>query len=334
MNNRVYKTDIKECEEKLGFYYLNENLIINKNSDIFDLNSNEFCIQKENAIGYKLFNNKLVHILMCETFLVKPESDHIGKVFVNHINGIKNQNQLDNLEWCTPQYNCNHAYENDLRTDNIRVLVKDLLTNEITEYRSLWACAKAMNLNGSHIWHWIQPKQYGIIKLDHYLFIKKGQDWPIVNINNANEYKNGDSKKVILIDDLNKVYLFKSMSSIKDYIDINIGTFAIMKRLRTAKEKGLAYCTIDNYKLMYLNDYKDYKLENTITLPQKRFRGNTVSPRKQYKLNVTDLNTGNIRIVESSDTLAKELNISRRTLMNRIFHKKGRINNYYIEYIR
>lgn len=46
-----------------------------------------------------------IHRLLAEYFIPKIE----GKYFVNHINGIKTDNSLTNLEWCTQKENDTHA---------------------------------------------------------------------------------------------------------------------------------------------------------------------------------------------------------------------------------
>ena len=86
-----------------------------------------------------------VHRLIAETLIPNPE--HLTQV--NHIDGCKLNNQLENLEWCDNRYNTQEAYDNGLYKSKkecpIRAIHK--ITGQILEFKSIRNCGEQLRLN-------------------------------------------------------------------------------------------------------------------------------------------------------------------------------------------
>lgn len=52
-----------------------------------------------------------IHRIVAITFLPKPRKD---RIHINHINGVKSDNRVSNLEWVTPCENAQHAVRTGL----------------------------------------------------------------------------------------------------------------------------------------------------------------------------------------------------------------------------
>jgi GTP-binding protein EngB required for normal cell division len=89
-----------------------------ENGEIFNKKRNTI-LKSQNRFGYRqvclIIDGKrksvLVHRFILAFFTNKP-LDY--KMVVNHKNGIKDDNTLNNLEWCIQSQNCKHAYNTGL----------------------------------------------------------------------------------------------------------------------------------------------------------------------------------------------------------------------------
>lgn len=123
---RKYRTKdiiLNHTITKLGYcaVYLNDN---NKRTDMF------------------------LHRLVAIAFIPNPEN----KPCVNHINGIKTDNRLDNLEWCTVYENNIHSYKTGLK----------VAKKGLNHYRSTFSKEDILEIRNNNLSHRKIAKLYGV----------------------------------------------------------------------------------------------------------------------------------------------------------------------------
>lgn len=86
--------------------------------------------------------NKRLHILVAKAFIPNPNNYSQ----VNHIDGNKENNNLENLEWCTSSYNVRDMYRRNGKYDKDKEIIQ--------KYKEIKSCnrvAKLFNMSGENI---------------------------------------------------------------------------------------------------------------------------------------------------------------------------------------
>ena len=112
-----------------------------------------------NNCGYQMVGagdshrpSQYVHKMVAETWLDNP--DHCEQV--NHINGNKEDNRVENLEWVTPSENIRHAYRTGLlKVEGTPIRIVE--TGEVFE--SVSECARRIGCHHSTISNCLAGRQ-------------------------------------------------------------------------------------------------------------------------------------------------------------------------------
>jgi len=135
LNNKIFVKDIYHKRE----YYktINEKII---KQHIGNVGYWELQLTNTNLKIIKMIRT---HRLIAEAFIPNPEN----KPCVNHINGIKTDNRIENLEWCTHKENMQHSFEIGLHKELRSVAKIDINTNNvICIYKSIMEAERKMNI--------------------------------------------------------------------------------------------------------------------------------------------------------------------------------------------
>lgn len=140
------KIDVRNSDEWRR--YLTTSYYISSKGEVYNYSTQVLLKQTKNESGYIRYTlrmdgknvSKLGHVLVMETWGPKPDDD---KLIINHKDGNKANNHIENLEWCSKQENSLHSCY--VLNKNVKPVVQ---TIEGTEryFNSVTEAAKAVGV--------------------------------------------------------------------------------------------------------------------------------------------------------------------------------------------
>lgn len=315
------------CEKYNNFYHVPkyEFMVISKDGAVIDTITGKLLNEIISSEGYPSVHTKgkthSVHRLIAETFLPSPDKD-ISKLDVNHIDGVKANYRIDNLEWTTRQENCLHAYKTGLRDDNTPILVKDLRDDSVVRYYSLQECARQLDVPAITVFNHLKPQNRGKISWNHFVLIYEDDDWPVVDKDQMGKHRNGDPKMVLCQSEDGSTIVFESLGTAAEYFDIKPKTLQMhVQRYKDKPYHGKVFRFIDDLSVVTENEI--IRKDRT----QKRHK------RQAFHVRVTNTIDGTVQDWSSSEEFAISQGTSKNTLQKAIWRTKGMWKHFKVEYL-
>ena len=126
-------------------------------------------------VSSRIHGVMLVHRLVALTWIQNPDALPV----INHIDGNKENNRIENLEWCTQSYNMKHAHRNGLAKGMVLLKGDKSIAAKLTERKV--ANIKFRLLHGDRAVD--LAKEYGVNK-NTIAELKAGRSWSHVNADN------------------------------------------------------------------------------------------------------------------------------------------------------
>lgn len=228
-----------------------------------------------------------IHRLLCLVFKGYPVN--VDDLEVNHIDGNKLNNSLDNLEWVTHIRNIQHAKETNLLTCNIPFLTRNVITNEIREYYSANDFSKEHNVPSGVVSRRLQYENQPVFT-DNLQYKRKDDPSPwreVVNLNIEN--RRAGFVRPILVKNIftNEVFKFDNATIAEKELGLNRTTLLFHHAIK----KDTPF---KSFVFKDINDNKSWPIFNNELM-------------ELFKLNIKLERSHNVRIYKRTNIESKEI---------------------------
>lgn len=160
-------------------------------------------------------------------FVFIPYKGSIDDLVINHINGKKSDNRLENLEWATYQENVEHAGKEGLTAKCIPILVRDAVTGEISEFPSFAECVRQFGLTKDALSYRVKTKGQRVFpEKKQYMSKNSDESFAVKDVSVA-LLENGRSEKVLVKHLLNDcVVEYNTCSELAQVLGVSAATIS------------------------------------------------------------------------------------------------------------
>lgn len=290
-------------------------LYVGDNGAIYDRNMEPHPIIKGQYLSISQNGLKLlVHRLVASAYIPNPDN----KPFVNHKDGNKYNNCVDNLEWVTAQENILHAYISGLRNDNKPIRVYDTKSDTDTEYYSCAEFARTVGINGEKITRYMKSMRTSLF-LGRYIVAWDYEDWEGMLAIPYDEYVNGTEKSVSCTHlTTGQRYIFGSLGDACAALGLYKSNICVaIKKNKPYKGYVFSYVIPDN-------------LRDTLALKRPKPKPPV---REPLRIIVLDVETNISSEWNSLEEFTNTINVKKNTVQKSMLLNSGRYGKYQIKYV-
>jgi len=215
------------------------------------------------------------HRLLALAFVHRPPR-HFEKTFdeleVNHIDGDKWNNDLSNLEWCTPEENVDHAIRLGLYTHEV-ILARNILDNSIKRFLGVTGCSRAFNIDHKRLRRHVESRLAGYVTCGWHVFkYDDKKPWPRLEDEHYQEntwekhFGMWVAKKVT---DPSKIIISSTVAGLSQMLQIPY--HVLRKHLRNKTDAILFdewVCSYDEFSVERANDRASIYIDRVIFPPK------------------------------------------------------------------
>lgn len=177
----------------------------------------------EKARQYKL------HRVLARTFIgrhIRYIEKDFNELEVNHKDGDKTNNRLDNLEWVTSSKNILHAHRCLIHSKDRKVMALNILTNKLLQFNSSKHCAEFFGIKRSTLWkHLNNANNFCRYHVKYYIFKFEDNKNEFIkyNIKTLKELSKSKKGKTVFVYNTknNILTIFNDQYAVSQYFKIN-----------------------------------------------------------------------------------------------------------------